>query len=136
MTEKKRNKSWDNLDPIRDAKVANERREKGLLVRMENKRIREENADKIAEEKIRMKALAELSEEGMSAYDIMKVNMISAQINGNTDEASRLAKELAPYEKPKLSSQELVSTIRSARDLSDDELAEMASLALIQGGKA
>ena len=111
--------SIKNLKPIRDAKTANERREKGLEVRRANKEKRAEMAKTLDLFK-RMGY-----EDIPKGLDVLRIQMANAIINEDMDEATRLAAIVAPYETPKLQAQEITQTV-THEDASDEELARMA----------
>ena len=129
-----------NLKPIKCPERAREMQRKGVESRLEKKRIAEEQAERIQAEKERLIALSQLADEGLSAHEILRANMIAAQLDGDRDGATKIAKDLAEYEKPKMTRSEVTTTVRSVKDLSEEELEEIAGLKtelkVVEGGKS
>ena len=99
-----------NLKPIKDSERARELQAKSAEARREKKRLEEEQAERIQAEKERLIALSQLADEGLSAHEILRANMIAAQLDGNLDAATKIAKDLAEYEKPKMTRSEVTTT--------------------------
>ena len=70
----------------------------------------------------------------LTALDVMRLSMIKALANGDTDQAVDIAKALAEFETPKLGRVEQTIKEVKAEDMTDDELD--AKLQLLMGGKA
>ena len=113
--------SLKNLKPIRDAKRANELREKGIEVRKENTERRQQLRRDVQD----FRKLNLDPTEMPPAVEVLRAQMVKAISEGDMDEATRMATILAPYETPKLAAQELnVST-----DVSEKTDAELEALA-------
>ena len=128
-----------NLKPIKDPERARELQRKGVESRLAKKQLEEEQAERIQAEKERLIALSQLADEGLSAHEILRANMIAAQLDGDRDSATKIAKDLAEYEKPKMTRSEVTTTVRSVKDLTEEELEELAGLKtelkVVEGGK-
>ena len=129
-----------NLKPIKCPERARELQAKSAEAKREKKRIEEEQKERIQAEKERLIALSQLADEGLSAHEILRANMIAAQLDGDRDSATKIAKDLAEYEKPKMTRSEVTTTVRSVKDLSEEELEEIAGLKtefkVVEGGKS
>ena len=108
----------DNLKPW-NPDTAREAQLKSAESRKRNRLVREQMVD-VA------KALKSLAEDGeaISAVDVMRVNMITMQQQGDLKGASDLAAKIAPYESPTLSKVESRNENINLADLTDEEFAE------------
>ena len=102
--------SLANLRPIKAGDPegtarANHMREKGLETRRKNKEEREAMQAAV-------KAFQDLGVDHLpKAVDVLRISMAKAISDGDPDEITRLAALIAPYETPKLASQEVSQTV-------------------------
>ena len=110
--------SLKSLRPATTPERANEIREKGLEVRRENKKKKEEL-------QLAVRAFQDLKGDMLQAVDVLRIAMARAIAADDMDEVTRLAAILAPYETPKLQAAEITQTV-THEDASDEELMRMA----------
>jgi hypothetical protein len=115
----------ENLKIIESSEQAKEMQLKSAKARVENNKIREEAARILGEFKKRGKELESLN---LTGLEVMKLIMGDAIVKGDTRTAAALAAQVAEYETPKLSRQEVHSTVQDVTELSDKELQELLEL--------
>ena len=106
---KKTKEQGGNLNPINSPEMAEEYRRRSMITRQKNKERRE-----------MAKAIMK-DYEDMKAVDLLRMEMAMRHANGEIDEALVLAEKLAPYETPKLSSQQVDLTTQKYEEMSDEE---------------
>jgi len=115
----------ENLKIIESSEQAKEMQLKSAKARVENRQAREEAERILKAFKQRGKDLESLNITGL---EVMKLIMGDAIVKGDTRTAATLAAQVAEYETPKLSRQEVHSTVQDITELSDKELQELLEL--------
>jgi len=115
----------ENLKIIESSEQAKEMQLKSAKARVENRQAREEAERILKAFKQRGKDLESLNITGL---EVMKLIMGDAIVKGDTRTAAALAAQVAEYETPKLSRQEVHSTVQDITELSDKELQELLEL--------
>jgi len=135
MTIKKKQQhpnSLANLAPRFTPENAKEAQLKAAASRKLNREARERLSLTAAE--LKMDADQLMAVNNLTALDVMRLSMVKAIANGDTDQAVDIAKALAEFETPKLGRIEQTNIEVKAEDMSDEELD--AKLKLLIGGKA
>ena len=70
----------------------------------------------------------EMAALNLKGLDVMKLIMGDAIVKGDTRTAAALAAQVAEYETPKLTRQEVHSTVMDVTELTDSELEELLNL--------
>jgi len=115
----------DNLKMIESSEQAKEMQLKSAKARVENRQAREDAERILKAFKQRGKDLESLN---LTGLEVMKLIMGDAIVKGDTRTAAALAAQVAEYETPKLSRQEVHSTVQDVTELSDQELQELLEL--------
>ena len=115
----------ENLKIIESSEQAKEMQLKSAKARVENRQAREEAERILKAFKQRGKDLESLN---LTGLEVMKLIMGDAIVKGDTRTAAALAAQVAEYETPKLSRQEVHSTVQDVTELSDKELQELLEL--------
>jgi len=115
----------ENLKIIESSEQAKEMQLKSAKARVENRQAREEAERILKSFKQRGKDLESLN---LTGLEVMKLIMGDAIVKGDTRTAAALAAQVAEYETPKLSRQEVHSTVQDVTELSDKELQELLEL--------
>ena len=111
--------SLANLKSWKDSGAAEAARLKGLETRRRNKEEREAMKHAVA-------AFKDLGQADLPpAVEVLRIAMTKAIAASDMDEATRLAALIAPYETPKLASQEITQNV-TMTEQSDEELASLA----------
>ena len=132
MTTKKQHpNSLANLAPRFTTENAKEAQLKAAAARKINREARERLSLTAAE--LKMDADQLMAVNNLTALDVMRLSMVKAIANGDTDQAVDIAKALAEFETPKLGRIEQTNIEVKAEDMSDEELD--AKLKLLIGGK-
>ena len=134
MTIKKKQQqpnSLANLAPRFTPENAKEAQLKAAAARKINREARERLSLTAAE--LKMDADQLMAVNNLTALDVMRLSMVKAIANGDTDQAVDIAKALAEFETPKLGRIEQTNIEVKAEDMSDEELD--AKLKLLIGGK-
>lgn len=132
MTTKKQHpNSLANLAPRFTTENAKEAQLKAAASRKLNREARERLSLTAAE--LKMDADQLMAVNNLTALDVMRLSMVKAIANGDTDQAVDIAKALAEFETPKLGRIEQTNIEVKAEDMSDEELD--AKLKLLIGGK-
>ena len=124
--------SLANLAPRFTPENAKEAQLKAAAARKLNREARERLSLTAAE--LKMDADQLMAVNNLTALDVMRLSMVKAIANGDTDQAVDIAKALAEFETPKLGRIEQTNIEVKAEDMSDEELD--AKLKLLIGGKA
>lgn len=133
MTTKKQHpNSLANLAPRFTTENAKEAQLKAAASRKLNREARERLSLTAAE--LKMDADQLMAVNNLTALDVMRLSMVKAIANGDTDQAVDIAKALAEFETPKLGRVEQTNIEVKAEDMSDAELD--AKLKLLIGGKS
>jgi len=123
--------SLANLAPRFTTENAKEAQLKAAASRKLNMEARERLSLTAAE--LKMDADQLMAVNNLTALDVMRLSMVKAIANGDTDQAVDIAKALAEFETPKLGRIEQTNIEVKAEDMSDEELD--AKLKLLIGGK-
>tara|TARA_R110000796_G_scaffold51264_9_gene120816 strand:+ start:2107 stop:2514 length:408 start_codon:yes stop_codon:yes gene_type:complete len=123
--------SLANLAPRFTTENAKEAQLKAAASRKLNREARERLSLTAAE--LKMDADQLMAVNNLTALDVMRLSMVKAIANGDTDQAVDIAKALAEFETPKLGRIEQTNIEVKAEDMSDEELD--AKLKLLIGGK-
>lgn len=116
-------KSLQNLKSIDSPEMARELQKKGVEARMRNKEKRERLAaiaDSVSD------TTSALENKVPAAIEVMRVCMVEALDAEDFERAAHFANMIAPYEMPKLASQQIDITERNVKDLTDEELTAQA----------
>ena len=119
----------ENLKIIESSEQAKEMQLKSAKARVENNKAREDAERILKEFKKRGKELESLNITGL---EVMKLIMGDAIVKGDTRTAAALAAQVAEYETPKLSRQEVHSTVQDVTELTDKELQELLDLETVK----
>ena len=111
--------SLKNLAPLFNKDNAKEMQQKGAVVRKANKEAREALKMSAWEFSQFRETLQDVE---ISAEMMLKVLMMRAYEEGDSDTAADLAKALVEFEKPKLARIDQTNTDLTAEDLSDEEI--------------
>jgi len=114
-----------NLNIIDSTEMARELQLNSAASRKKNNEAREDAERLLKEFKKRGDEMAALDLKGL---DVMKLIMGDAIVKGDTRTAAALAAQVAEYETPKLTRQEVHSTVMDVTELSDSELEELLNL--------
>lgn len=98
---------------------------RGLEKRMANKMEREANAEIQRDYQLALQAMHAAGMDELPAVDILRVLMAVAMMHDDQKRITELAILIAPYETPKIKSQE-VKVVNNLSDKTDEELAQMA----------
>ena len=115
----------ENLDMIDSSEKAREYQLKSAESRVKNNQARAAAEDILKEFKKRGEEMESL---GLKGLDVMKLIMGDAIVKGDTRTAAALAAQVAEYETPKLTRQEVHATHQDVTELSDNELEELLQL--------
>jgi len=106
--------------------------EKARAMQLNSAKARKENNQAKKDAQRLLQEFKERGEEmealNLSGLQVLKLIMGDAIVKGDTRTAATLASQIAEYETPKLTRQEVHATTRDVSDLSDDELNELLVL--------
>jgi hypothetical protein len=119
----------ENLKMIESSEQAKEMQLKSAKARVENNKAREDAERILKEFKKRGKDMESLN---LTGLEVMKLIMGDAIVKGDTRTAAALAAQVAEYETPKLSRQEVHSTVQDVTELTDKELQELLDLETVK----
>jgi hypothetical protein len=114
-----------NLNIIDSTEMARELQLNSAASRKKNNEAKADAERLLQEFKKRGEEMAALNLKGL---DVMKLIMGDAIVKGDTRTAAALAAQVAEYETPKLTRQEVHSTVMDVTELSDSELEELLNL--------